>query len=252
MIDERTRRRIERFAARGFGHEDICAKLRIGKSYDKIRAAVRDIVLASNLAQDGRERPPGVRYRQPRVCPPAATLGAAIAILAATLAALVAIPPAEAQEAWLRKAFTCKAYRADLYWREWAREHCRGYRWRRHRAWHARRWRRRHRETVVRHVVQYEPTCHAVIIAAGDQAQTHKAATDNAVLAWQGRVRFRYGERYLNIQHARGPRGREPEVLCSQSSLPDAYRDKAGSTLYRCELSAKPCRVEAEKLSRRD
>lgn len=147
--------------------------------------------------------------------------------------AVVVLLAGSAQADWPHDAFNCKAYRADLIWQAWARKHCPRYRWRR---------------------VQQVPygsgdaLCHGVIIATGDQAQSTKVATENAIVAWQGRVRFRFGERYIDINYARGQTGKDPEVVCSQSSVPDALRDKTNPTLYRCELSAAPCRAVPKKL----
>lgn len=58
---------------------------------------------------------------------PIAVILALIAIVAATLAP---IKPADAD--WPQGAFSCRAYRADLYWEKWARRHCSEYRWRRY------------------------------------------------------------------------------------------------------------------------
>lgn len=38
-----------------------------------------------------------------------------------------------ARAEWPERAFTCKAYLNDIYWRSWAKRHCPGYRWRYHR-----------------------------------------------------------------------------------------------------------------------
>jgi hypothetical protein len=140
--------------------------------------------------------------------------------------------PARAE--WPHNAFSCKSYRADLIWREWALENCPRYR-RRH--WRVRaqaHWKAPAYDGAV---------CHGSIIITGDQAHTTKDATANAVLAWQGRVRFRYGERYIDMGSAK-----DATVVCAQSSVPDAFRDKAGATLYRCELQARPCRATAKKM----
>jgi hypothetical protein len=52
----------------------------------------------------------------------------AVALLALAAAVLTSIP---AGAEWPQGAFSCKTYRADLYWKSWARRHCSEYRWRR-------------------------------------------------------------------------------------------------------------------------
>ncbi len=146
-----------------------------------------------------------------------------------------ALWPLRANAEWPNDAFTCRSYRADLYWQSWARRHCHGYRWRRH-------WRARH--------VPYasgDAVCQPVVESTGDQGQSEVAARENALTSWRGRVRFKYGERYTKFESARNQ-----HEVCAPSSIPDAYRDQKLPPLFRCEISARPCRVEARPLNKDD
>lgn len=163
-----------------------------------------------------------------------------IRITAAAIAAVLtlAIGPASAQEAWTDHAFTCRAYRADLYWHRWAREHCRDYRWR---------WRRYHRSHQWQPVNPDGVVCHGFVPAVGEQAQSEEAAWEAAIVAWRGRVRWLHGERFTDHQAARNL-----IKACAPSSVPDAYRDQKLPPLYRCEMQARPCRAVPRKVDRED
>jgi hypothetical protein len=138
--------------------------------------------------------------------------------------------PAKAE--WPRDAFTCKSYRADLYWQRWAREHCPSYR---HKTWHRRRW------TAPRYVApRGDALCQRVVPATGEQAQSEDSAYESAVTSWRGEVRFLYGERYSDVKNAR-----DLDRVCAPSSVPDSVRDRTLAPLFRCRLTARPCRVEA-------
>jgi hypothetical protein len=154
--------------------------------------------------------------------------------LLSLIAALALISPAGAE--WPADAFNCRAWRADLYWHDWAKRHCRGHRWR----YYA----QRHRHVPY---ASGDALCQPIVEATGEQAQTVAAARDSALTAWRGRVRFKYGERFTDFQHARGQR-----EVCAPSSVPDAYRDQKLPPLMRCELSGRPCRVEARALNKEE
>lgn len=154
-------------------------------------------------------------------------------VLFVMLVCIMLTRPAGAE--WPNDAFNCRAYRSDLYWQSWARKHCRGWRrWKRH-------------GTTTRYVVRSrgDALCQPVTEATGEQAQREDTARESALTAWRGRVRFKYGERYTDFDHARDKR-----VGCAPSSVPDAYRDQKLPPLFRCELIAKPCRVEAKRIGR--
>jgi hypothetical protein len=158
-------------------------------------------------------------------------------LLALSLTAILAVllsPPAGAD--WPADAFSCRAYRADLVWQSWARRHCRGHRWR----YHARH---------TRHVpyASGDALCQPVVPATGEQAQSEGNAYESAITAWRGEVRFLYGERFSDISKSRGL-----DKTCAPSSVPDSLRDKANPPLYRCRISARPCRVEARPLNKEE
>jgi hypothetical protein len=158
-------------------------------------------------------------------------------VLFAIMIAVALIAGASARSEFPRDAFTCRAYRADLYWHRWAREHCPGYR---HKTWR-RRW------TAPRHAVPREPTCHALVPAIGEQAQSEASAWDAAIVAWRGRVRWLHGERFSDHNAAR-----DLVKACAPSSVPDAYRDAKLPQLYRCEVVARPCRAPPQRIGKGD
>lgn len=144
---------------------------------------------------------------------------------------------------WPRDAFTCRAYRADLYWHEWAREHCRDYRWR---------YRQRSRQAYRQHTYAHEDGCRRVIESTGEQAQSKDNAEALALRNWQGRVRFHYGEKFIQFENAR-----DRKITCSASSVADTVGGKIqeklmGVSHFRCELSARPCAAPARNISRGD
>lgn len=70
-----------------------------------------------------------------------------------------------------------------------------------------------------------------------------------AEYAWAEEVRYRYGERYLDLRYARGI-----TYTCSKSSIPEGIVNKienaVGAYKTRCEIEARPCLpapVSAEK-----
>jgi hypothetical protein len=138
---------------------------------------------------------------------------------------------------WPQNAFSCASYRQDLYWHNWARRHCPDWRWRQ--------WRRWRTQQVP--YASGDALCQTLVESTGEQAQTETVARDNALVAWRGRVRFKYGERFTEFKHSRDQRS-----VCAPSSIPDAYRDQKLPPLYRCEISARPCRVEARRLGKDD
>jgi hypothetical protein len=94
--------------------------------------------------------------------------------------------------------------------------------------------------------------CHRLIEATGEQAQSKDNAEERALRAWQGRVRFHFGEKYLDFGNARDKR-----ITCSPSSVSDTVGGKIqekllGVSHYRCEISARPCREPARKVTKGD
>jgi len=146
----------------------------------------------------------------------------ASALLAST-SAIAEWPPRDA-------FYRCDEYRPGRDWRRWANRNCSH--WRRHH--HAR-----------RAVTRADTVCHAAVAATGEQAQSEAAAWDAAIVAWRGRTRFLHGERYSDDRVAR-----DMQKTCAPSSVPDAYRDAKLPALYRCEISAKPCRPLPRKLEK--
>jgi hypothetical protein len=129
--------------------------------------------------------------------------------------------------------YRCDSYRDSRDWRRWANRNCDD--WRRQ---HARHWRPRYV-----HIPRGDALCQPVVPASGEQAQSEDNAYESAVTAWRGEVRFLYGERYSDIAKAR-----RLDRVCAPSSVPDSARDKALAPLFRCRITARPCRVEARSV----
>ena len=115
-----------------------------------------------------------------------------------------------------------------------------------------RRWRHYHRPAVVYSNGESDNYCHRLIEATGEQAQSKDNAEERALRAWQGRVRFHFGEKYLSFENAR-----DKKITCSPSSVADTVGGKIqdkllGISHFRCELSARPCRAPARKVDRED
>ncbi len=172
-------------------------------------------------------------------------IGAIMLLAAAALA--IAWSPALAHEPYRgdhidaerranRKALrqhNCFWYGADCP--GWARRY-------RHRKWHA--------TPSAPASIDSGVTCHRRTEATGEQAQSKDAAEERALRAWQGRVRFHFGERFLDFGNAR-----DAKIACSPSSVADTVGGKIqdkllGISHYRCEISARPCRAPARKVNR--
>lgn len=159
------------------------------------------------------------------------------AVALATMTWVFLTLPAGAEWPTRDAFYRCDDYRNSRHWRSWANRNCHD--WRRQ---HARRWRPQHV-----HVPRGDALCQSIVEATGEQAQTEESAWESALTSWRGRVRFRYGERFTDFSKAR-----IPHRVCAPSSVPDAYRDQKLPPLYRCEVSARPCRVEAKSVKDED
>lgn len=74
--------------------------------------------------------------------------------------------------------------------------------------------------------------CHRVLETVGDQAASEDAAKEQARKSWIQEVRWRYGERAMTIDLARGL-----AFACSRSSIGSVI----GQTFVRCAISGQPC-----------
>jgi hypothetical protein len=70
----------------------------------------------------------------------------------------------------------------------------------------------------------------------GDQHLTIDGAKKAANDAWAGAVRFHLGEKFMDLNFARGI-----DYVCSRSSIKEASATTLGQSLTRCEISARPC-----------
>jgi len=99
---------------------------------------------------------------------------------------------------------------------------------------------------VRRQVVVHDAWCKPAVPATGAQGQDEGTAWDHAITAWRGHVRWLYGERYADEKQARSLTRN-----CGPSSIKDSVRDATLPQLYRCEITARPCRSEAQRVDGR-
>jgi len=88
------------------------------------------------------------------------------------------------------------------------------------------------------------PDCKPPLSRAGTEAFDEDNAKQRADLAWQEEVRFLWGERYMDVSHAR-----RVAYECSRSSTNESWIGKAGERIAgdaavkkRCRITAQPCR----------
>lgn len=100
------------------------------------------------------------------------------------------------------------------------------------------------RDVVVRHDKIDDHHCKPPLAAVGDQALSEDTARTSAEKHWMANVRWRDGEKHMDIKHARVER-----IECSRSSVP-VTGGVVGQVLpaeHRCEIIARPCRPGLEK-----
>jgi hypothetical protein len=93
------------------------------------------------------------------------------------------------------------------------------------------------------------PDCKPPLSRAGTEAFDEDNAKQRADLAWQEEVRFLWGERYMDVSHAR-----RVAYECSRSSTNESWIGKAGERIAgdaavkkRCRITAQPCRPGKER-----
>jgi hypothetical protein len=165
-------------------------------------------------------------------------------IAAAVLLALIALLAANARSEPYRGDYIDEEQRANrrallAHNCFWYGTHCRG-------------WRPRAQQRHAQPSIDSDVVCHRLTEATGEQAQSKEAAEERALRAWQGRVRFHFGERFIAFDNARDAR-----IACSPSSVADTVGGKIqdkllGISHFRCEISARPCRAPARKVNRGD
>lgn len=75
--------------------------------------------------------------------------------------------------------------------------------------------------------------CLDKVHVVGSQWANEDGAEDSAKKAFMEEVRFRSGEAFMDVDHAR-----DYEKRCTRSSIGEV----AGAMLFRCEVAARPCR----------
>lgn len=101
-----------------------------------------------------------------------------------------------------------------------------------------RRHKPRPKPAVVEKRDEYAWRCLPPMQGIGTQWPTRSGALEAAEKDWMETVRWKFGERYMDINHAVGYR-RETDPECSRSSVGEVV----GQTQMRCEIWARPCRA---------
>lgn len=86
--------------------------------------------------------------------------------------------------------------------------------------------------------------CKTPLTAVGDQALSEETARTAAEKHWMANVRWRDGEKYMDVKNAR-----IIHMECSRSSIPPT-NGIVGQVIpneHRCEIIARPCRPGLEK-----
>jgi hypothetical protein len=166
-----------------------------------------------------------------------------LATLLMGLAAWVLLTlPAGAE--WPQNAFTCRAYRADLYWHNWARENCPSYRWRRS-------WRHRYVTQPVVPAIGSQHCPGTIINVVSGEHQGEEKAKGGARKMFMGEASTRHGLAYAELGFAKHIRWR-----CFPAQAHDTWTGalaKVGNKAMggdgqnvRCELWASPCSVPVQ------
>lgn len=106
------------------------------------------------------------------------------------------------------------------------------------------------REAVARHDHPEVGNCKGPLDALGNDIRGIDDATTAARRAWMERARWRYGERFMEINYAR-----DTHIQCSRTEAPltDGKVGKAlddRTHLSRCEIIATPCAAPLTKVDK--
>jgi hypothetical protein len=83
--------------------------------------------------------------------------------------------------------------------------------------------------------------CESRLTVVGEQHVSVNGAKDEAKKAFSQTARWRYGERVMDVDHAR-----DVKFECGRSSVGSVV----GQVFHRCELTARPCRGEPKREDR--
>ena len=156
-------------------------------------------------------------------------------LLLAIIALLLLSNPAGAQdpdERWVRKSL-----RSSCQW--W--ENCPRYRHYRPRHYRL--------ETRYRERDDYDAQCKEFVTAVGEERYGRDRAKEAAEQTWMEATRNRYGVKWIDLRNSRGGTWE-----CGRSSTGNRASEKAqevvGKFLEQCELKARPCRAERERVEK--
>ena len=97
---------------------------------------------------------------------------------------------------------------------------------------------RRHKTRYYAAPEKQHDRCLGRVRGVGTQWIGLEGAMDAAKKDWSERVRYDYGEIFIDLTHAQ-----DFEKRCGRTSIGQV----AGQVLYRCEIIARPCKAEFEK-----
>lgn len=96
---------------------------------------------------------------------------------------------------------------------------------------------------------RYDQQCKDYVTAVGEERYGRDRAKEAAEATWMEAVRARYGTKWMDLRNSRGGTWE-----CGRSSTGNRASEKAqdmvGKYLEQCELKARPCRAELERVNK--
>lgn len=115
----------------------------------------------------------------------------------------------------------------------------------RYRAPRVKAWRRHHHPKPEPVITDHHALCLWDIKAHGTPHVTEQGALEAAKKHWQAVVRYEFGEKYLDITHAKNMRYRCARAETNETAAGRVAEAITGDAWrMRCEVVAKPCRTE--------
>jgi len=96
---------------------------------------------------------------------------------------------------------------------------------------------------------RYDPQCRDFVTTVGEERYGRDRAKEAAEQQWMELVRARFGTKWMDLRNSRGGTWE-----CGRSSTGNRASEKAqeviGKFLEQCELKARPCRAELERVEK--
>ena len=166
---------------------------------------------------------------------------------------LVLVVPAKAQDSLSRSEIRQQLVSSCKFWencgqyfkqRSYTPRHYELHRFRPPEVTYERNWRDdRYRDE------RYDPQCRDFVTTVGEERYGRDRAKEAAEQQWMELVRARFGTKWMDLRNSRGGTWE-----CGRSSTGNRASEKAqeviGKFLEQCELKARPCRAELERVEK--